>query len=139
MPEIDSSALFDHALKLYEAMNDQADKDGIYEGKVTDTFSKLGISMTYYTPLFNALKELGCIEMLERGTRARPTRYRLHGSPKRKAFDTIYLTNVPRRATLPLESLEQRLSNLERRLDGLDIKAILLEQEKRLQKLEGGS
>jgi hypothetical protein len=130
--------MFDYTCRLYDALEEQA-KSGIFEGKVVETFSKLGISMTHYTPLFNYLRELGCIEMLERGARARPTRYRLYGRPSREAFDGMYLTKTPRPATIPLQGLEKRVLDLERRLDGLELKEMFLNLEKRVKNLEGGS
>ena len=138
------SKMFSYALALYEAMEKEAD-DGVYEGKVVETFNRLRISGAHYTPLFTSLKELGCIELLERGVRGRPTRYRLHGPPREDAYENRYqagLTNEPSPATLFLSELEQRVSNIERRLEGLDIKGIVVNYEERIGKLEkakGGS
>jgi len=147
---------FSYLLQLYEAMEKESTvikKNGAkstttYEGKVVTTFHSLGISMAHYTVLFNALKELGCIELIDRGARGRPTRYRLHGAPTEDAYDARYvkgdktLTGGAKPATIPLDELEQRITNLEGRLKGLDIKAVVVNHEERLVRLEkekGGS
>ena len=136
--------MFSYALILYEAMEKEA-KDGVYEGKVVETFNRLRISGAHYTPLFNSLKELGCIELIQRGVRGRPTRYRLHGAPSEDAYENRYaggLTREASPATMFLSELEQRVSNMERRLEGLDIKGIVVNYEERISKLEkakGGS
>ena len=141
------SRMYGYALKLYEAMDKQAE-DGIYTGKVVDTFNSLRISQSHYTPLFNALKELGCIELLDRGVRGRPTRYRMHGPPDRDAYDARYVSSVSgltggaKPATVPITELEQRVATLEGRLKGLQIKEVVLNHEARivaLEKLKGGS
>ena len=97
---------FTYLLQLYNTMLIEAEgMDGeiIYEGKVVETFASLNISMSYYTPLFNILKELGCIELLDRGVRGRPTKYRLHKAPTVAAYETRYgsdLTGTDRPATM---------------------------------------
>jgi hypothetical protein len=146
MPKvIEPPASFRYLLQLYEAMQAQA-VDSVYAGKVTETFNSLDISMTYYTPLFNALKELGCIELLDRGVRGRPTQYKLIGAPTWEAYDARYesgLTGGAKPATVPLDEVEQRVRNLERRLEGLDIKQVIVNHEQRISamevKQEGGS
>jgi hypothetical protein len=129
---------FIHLHQLYQAMVSES-TDGVYEGKVVETFQRLNISMSYYTTLFNALKELGCIELIERGVRSRPTKYRLHGSPDEDAYAARYasdLTGGAIPATISLSELEQRISNMERRLQGLEIKQVVVNFESRLSALE---
>lgn len=139
--------MFGYLLQLYEAMVKEATPKNkkVYEGKVVTTFQNLNISMAHYTPLFNALKELGCIELIDRGARGRPTRYRLHHPPVEDAYENLYaggLTDGSKPATVPVAELEQRISNLERRLEGLDIKGMAVNFEERISKMEkakGGS
>lgn len=148
LPDADATRKYTYILQLYETMVERS-TDGIYEGKVVDTFASLGISNSYYTELFNVLKELGCIELLDRGTRNRPTRYRLHHAPTVVAYERRYikptggLTAAGKPATVTVTELEQRVSNIERRLSGVDIKQILADYEKRIARLEqqtkGGS
>jgi hypothetical protein len=136
--------MFGYLLQLYEAMERESDKK-IYEGKVVTTFQNLGISMAHYTPLFNALKELGCIELIDRGVRGRPTKYRLHHKPSEDAYENLYagvangLTSGGKAATIGLDEIEQRVKNIEGRLKGLDINTIneaIANHEARLSKLE---
>lgn len=139
-----TSRTYIYLAQLYQSMKAES-ADGVYEGKVVETFQGLNISMAYYTQLFNALKELGCIELIDRGVRGRPTKYRLHGEPTEDAYTGRYgaegLTVGVKPATIPLSELEQRVKNMERRLQGLDIKEIFLDHEQRIVKLEkeGGS
>lgn len=133
------SKLYAYSLRLYQAMEKQA-VDGIYEGKVVDTFHSLHISQSHYTTLFKALKELGCIELLDRGVRGRPTKYRMHGPPDETAFDTRYesgLTAGGKPARVPITELEQRISDIEGRLKGLQIKQVIVNHEERIVALEG--
>lgn len=137
------SRQFTYLLQLYEAMEAEA-TEGLYTGKVVDTFQSLNISMTYYTPLFNALKELGCIELLDRGTRNRPTKYRLLKQPTESAYTTRYdsgLTGTAKPATISTSELEQRIKAIERRLQGLELKQVIVNHEERIVALEkeGGS
>jgi len=142
--KVNKSKMYGYAVQLYEAMDNQAE-DGIYVGKVVDTFNSLHISGSHYTTLFNALKELGCIELLDRGVRGRPTRYRMHGPPDEAAYDTRYesgLTAGEKPATVSVTELEKRIATLEGRLKGLQIKQVLVNYEERivaLEKLKGGS
>lgn len=133
------SVLFAHTKEFYELLSKQSNEDGIYLGKIVETFGTLNISMSHYTPILNALKELGCIELLERGARGRPTRIRLYDAPEQGAFDALYksdLTSDVKPATVLGEELAQRISNIERRLEGLDVKAIVVDHESRIKKLE---
>jgi hypothetical protein len=141
------SRKFTYLTQLYEAMEAEAE-DGIYKGKIVDTFATLSISMSYYTELFNVLKELGCIELIDRGVRGRPTRYRLHVAPTIVAYERSYaardkdLTGADRPARVPITELDQRIMNIERMLSGVDIKQVLADYEKRIARLEqqkGGS
>lgn len=138
------SRKFTYIVQLYEAMVAESTKK-IYEGKATETFHRLGISMAHYSELFRILKELGSIELLDRGARGRPTRYRMHVKPTAKAYDELYaglLTKPEKPATIPLDEIEQRVKNLERRLEGVEVKQVLVNYEERISKLEktkGGS
>lgn len=137
-PEPD--VMFDYAVALYKAMKSEA-KGNTYTGKVVGTFGSLGISMSHYSTLFNSLKELGCIELLERGVRNRPTVYRLHHAPTREAYDKLYdggLTRAEKPATIPTSELDKRISDIERRLKGLDLKQMFKNHEERLVTLEKG-
>jgi hypothetical protein len=139
------SRKFSYLLQLYEAMEKESAPIGkskklrLYEGKVVTTFQTIGISAAYYTELFNVLKELGCIELVDRGVRGRPTKYRLHGKPTEDAYEARYvkgLTTADKPATIPLDELEQRIKNLEGRLSGLQIKEIIVNYEDRIASLE---
>ena len=132
------SVKFDYALLLYKKLVEES-TDSVYEGKVVETFQKLNISMTHYTPLFNALREMGCIELLSKGVRGRPTVYRLHRAPERDAFNVIYtsaLTTPPTGDTLRLDDHEQRLVSLERGFGDIDVKQVIVNFEKRIKALE---
>lgn len=128
------SRLFDHAVALYELLEKDS-KDGVWEGKIVQTFRSLNISQTYYTPLFSILSELGSITQERRGTALAPHRIRLHHAPKIDEFEKVFRGHLTKRASSDT-ILEQRISNLERRVPEVDLTSIIQNFQERLSELE---
>jgi hypothetical protein len=112
----------------------------LVEVRKTHIFRELGISQTYYSPIWGALEQGGCIEVYEKGTHGRPSRIMLLREPTEDTFSTEVLTQ-PREPDI----LRQRIENIERRLDGVEIKQVIAslvkrqdDLDSRLKKLEDG-
>lgn len=87
-------ALFQHALKTYEAMLIKAKEvsttEGVlvvYEGKLTDLITKeLYLSTPYYTSITRVLKAMGCIQQLKRGGGSAPSQWLMVKMPTLEDF-----------------------------------------------------
>lgn len=128
---VDGPATFNYLAQLYELLENES-KDGMFEGSTTKTFRQLGVSQSYYSKLYAYLYELGCIELVRRGTSHYPSQLRLIHAPTLEEFDASYLTNVKPRATL----LEQRISHIEGRLPKVDLEQALAALAIRVDALE---
>lgn len=132
--------LFEKIERLYQALNAEKGKKS-EKGKVihvqrTKVFDSLGISRGYYSILYNALEDMGCIEHVRRGTQGKPSEMILYHPPTKEQYD-------PKRARQSLTSrsphanLAQRVEIIERRLDGIDIKEAIVALDQRIRALEG--
>jgi hypothetical protein len=85
--------LFEHIVEVYAIMDGAPTTELSGDGHTKIAYVRgvelilnLGLSNSYYSPIFNALKEMGCIEQLERGRSARPSVYRLIKQPDLAEF-----------------------------------------------------
>ena len=131
--------VFEHLTNLYHALRQDAVKEdgqrvSIFTGSVVAVYKTIGASMGQYTLLFNILYEMGSIEMLQKGRAGQPSIIALHFPPTLELFEQTY----EKALTAPTAAgmLDQRIGNLERRLDGVDVKQGFADFERRLSKLE---
>jgi hypothetical protein len=134
-------AVFYNAEAFYKELDAHAidaEVDGIpvrvFSGPVTERYRATGASQGYYTRVFDALKELGCITVMTMGRRAEPSVIVLHYPPDETEFvflESEGLTGTPEDARLRL-----RLENLEKRIGGVNIVDTLYQLDKRLTKVE---
>jgi hypothetical protein len=131
--------LFEKLEALYTALNaikgEKGPKGKTIRVQRTKVFDTLGISRGYYTILYSNLEDMGCIEHVSRGTQGRPSEMILYHPPKIEQYD-------PKRARSRLTTrsksanLSQRVTILERRLEGVDLKEAIVALDKRIRALE---
>lgn len=132
--------LFEKIEALYKALNackgEKTPKGKVIHVQRTKVFDTLGISRGYYSILYGALEDMGCIEHVTRGTQGKPSEMILHHAPNKEQYD-------PKRARSSLTvkrqsaSLAQRVTILERRLEGIEVKEAIVALDKRIRALEG--
>lgn len=126
--------MYEHAVDLYKEMEKTA-KNGLYTGTKTGAYRAVGISQTYYTPLFRALEEMGSISVEYVGGRGKRVHIHLNKRPDAAEFAEAWrlesLTKGKSRATL-----ESDVEAIRRRLPDIDIGAALLNIEGRLKYVE---
>lgn len=129
-----SESLAAHIVSVYGAMEENAsnvDDIKIYEGSVATLIRELGISMTFYSPIFRALYDGGYCAMGDRGGRGKPSTVVLLRRPEKD--ELMALTASKGYATL---SLVKRLENLESNTGGMNVVGALQELERRLIAIE---
>lgn len=134
------ASLYDTMLQQSAALNIE-DGEGlqIWQGRLIETCTSVGIPQGYYKKVVDALRKLGCIEMLTRGTRGSTlTAFVLRQPPTQEAYDDAIvksgweaLTDTP-----SLDTIVSRLKDVETRLGGIDWLAIMVNYEERIAKLE---
>lgn len=129
----DAPQLFQHAVKVYEALEAESE-DGVFKGKKVELFRRVGVSDGHYSQLFNTLEELGCIEQIQRGTAYSPTIIALHHPPDLETFRAAYKKVLT--TPTPLDTMRQQIKQLEGRLPSVDIQSILANHETRLLDIE---
>lgn len=118
---------------LYAKMlEDSSEKNGIpiWQGKLIQTCTSLGIPEGYYKKVVDALRTMECVEVITRGRRGSTlTSIALRHPPTQE----LYATTIVKKGrdgltpTLSLDSLAGRLEDLSRQIGGLDIPAALKE------------
>lgn len=133
--------LFEHATSVYNelaqrARLDNGEIDGTlrFEGSKVEAFRAVKISQMYYTPIFDLLTELGCIEQVRRGTSSQPSVIVLHKPPVLEEFTASH-TKVLTKPT-PLDTLRQQIEDMRRRLPDIDLNSYILSLDTRLSDLE---
>lgn len=140
MAPVSKDTLLRYCVTIYEALEANSKVvEGVrqWEGRYTDLFTGLGISNAHYSRVSSTLQEIGAIEILRRGARGTTTLIALHRKPDVSDLTGGVGTDAPS-LTRPsaLDTLTQRVSQLERRLDGIDLKAYITSTERRFQELE---
>lgn len=131
-------ALFDHSLRLYEAMLEKSHKElpqgqelepveeiNVYEGHLTRLFAELNLPNPYYTKILDALKGQNCIEQLRRGGGVAQSRWILLAPPTEEGFKIlIERKRQPKGKTAILEQrvndLMKLTSSLQTQVEALD-------------------
>lgn len=144
----DASALYRHCISAYDLMYVESSEDEangkhfrVWEGSVSGLFKGLRISQSYYRKVFDTLETLGCVTRLRTGTREWKTLYALHYHPTHVEWPegAERQPTGRRRGTgtsSKVDVLRQQLNDLDARLSGVDIVAVLADFEERLLRLE---
>lgn len=130
MPKQVTPALFDHCVKVYNAMQLSAERGEedyfIYTGALTGLFSDLGLGQPYYTQVMKRLQAMGCVKQLQRGGGKMLSKWALIGAPTMTSFDAASgkvssNASVLREEIMQLNrDLAQRVSRLESELTRLN-------------------
>jgi hypothetical protein len=79
-----------HCITVYEALDDRATlkhnpetdtEEKVFVGAVVQVYKSLGISQTYYSPIFRTLEDVGAILRMQKGARGQDTVIVLRGLP----------------------------------------------------------
>ena len=145
---MDDPKLFQHLTDLYNYLVDESyvddatGADRTYSGSQRRTFDRLGLSHAYNPILYRALREMGCIEVVQRGHGRKPTILKLLRNPQITEFDEWKQTEKverPLTSRTSVSTIEQRLNLLEKRLPNIDLASWVIGVEGRLARLEGES
>lgn len=129
-----TESLATHIISVYNAMEEvstEVDDVRIYEGALSRLIRELGISMTFYSPIFRALYDGGYCALGDKGGRDKGSTVVLLRKPQKD--ELLALTAEEGYAIV---SLVNRLELLEYNTGGMFIVGALQEMEKRLVKLE---
>ena len=129
-----SSTMLDHVVKLYEYMSEHS-VDGVYLGTKTEAYRAVGLSQTYYTPLWAALQDMGSIELLMVGGRGRRTHIRLLKHPEPDDFAAVW-SRRDLTSHRSVGKLQEDVEAINRRLPAVDLASIVVNFETRIARLE---
>lgn len=131
-------ALFDHAVRVYETMRQQATKQTVddkealvYEGHLTNLFRDLDIANPYYTRIMKVLKGQMCLLQLRRGGGTAMSKWLILEPPNEETFREIMERRTPTKGKGAV--MEQQLRDLKRVV--LTLQANSDEFERQLQQL----
>ena len=109
--------LYDHCVEVYDAMDARASvhvpgtTDRVYNGYLTPLFESLGLGLSTYTPVMRRLTDMDCVAQVWRGSRSRPSAWKMLRRPTPELFNDT--RPVPRSR---LALLEERVDHLEAKL-----------------------
>lgn len=131
--------LYEHTLAMYNELRNRAEPldngDTMrFEGSKVEAFRAIGVSQAYYSPIFDALTELGCIEQIQRGASRLPSVILLHHPPESEDFAAIY--HVALTKPTPLDTIRQEVDDLRRRLPEIDVKSFIVSLDARMTDIE---
>lgn len=129
-----SRELYDLLAEKAKAENIQGVEIQIYRGSITKLWNKTGASNAYYSKVMRSLDQLGCIQVVERGSGGRESVVALIRRPADGEVSTkLDLTPPGEAATL---ALRQEIEGLKKNIGGIDIAEAFQVVEKRLTALE---
>lgn len=135
-PAIEQPKLVANCSALYRAMERQANAEGLWEGKIISLAMSIGIAMGSYSRVVNTLRRLGCVELIEQGSRGKPSIYRMVKPPTQEVWEssapdrTEDLTRPP-----SLDILSAQVEDLKRQLGGINVVEALAELEQQVKDL----
>lgn len=126
--------MYDHARKVYEAMETEAveeplydgdgqeteDRQKVYTGHLTSLFQKLELPMPYYTQVMKGLKAQNCVEQLRRGGGTSQSKWILFNAPTEDGWVTYEDNKRGGVKQGKVAQLEQQLSDLRIRVASLE-------------------
>jgi hypothetical protein len=132
------ATLLRHCQSIYgklEAAAQREEDSGllIWEGSITSVVRELGISNAVYSRVLSTMEESSWITQIQRGGRGLQTRFVLHSRPDSAS---LIMPDQDLTNPTPFDTLSARVSGLERRLEGIDVKMYLATLERRIQQLE---
>lgn len=141
MPPVSKETLLRYCELVYETLDKDAkphEQHGkIWEGKIIETFAGLGISNAHYSKIFSTMYEIGSLVLVQRGARGSLHRVALVQPPTMQLLDGAHGLDSPLTKATAHDRLSQRVATIEGRLEGIDLKKIIAEFDKRLKKVEG--
>lgn len=129
-----TETLATHVMALYHAMHeDSVEEDGnrFWRGSVVQLVRELGVSMTFYGPVFSVLYDNGFCALVDRGGRSKPSTILLLQEPTKDLLTPLTMDGPATRL-----SLVTRIEALESNTGGMNVVGALEEVEKRLKAIE---
>jgi hypothetical protein len=147
-PEVRQTAIYRHALRVYEIMDKQSFSNSFgeraFSGKLKDVFEEAGVSKAYYRPIRQLLDSPDldpCITILERGNASQRTLILLnHPPPPEWGVITPKDLTAPAIDATMVADLAARVERLEawrETLGGVNLAEALRNFESRISRLEG--
>ena len=135
---ITEETLLRYCQQIYDNLLEEAEPSEdhnfpVWSGGIVSFFSGQGISNAHYGTVLNALYESGSVVQLRRGARSTPTLLGIVRRPDSVAVPSPRLTKGG-----ASDRLTDRVSELERRLQGVDVKKFIASTHTRLTALEKG-
>ena len=132
--------LFELSCRLYKLLDEipgEQDRGRkLIEARRTEVFGKLGISMTYYSPLWRGLESMGCIGQVSKAGHGRVGKILLHHPPTDESFDFGSIRHLTEHSEF--DTLASRIEILERRLQGIEVGEAFVALHMRIEALERG-
>lgn len=132
-----------HARNLYELLDEKATMENVdglavkvFRGPLTERYKAAHISKAYYSKIIRLLEDSGAISFLQKGARFQQSVILLNGEPDLDKLAELSPQPLTGATSSAMVQLEQRVENLEKRLEGLDLVSLLKNYEERLSALE---
>lgn len=140
MAAVTNETLLRYCEEFYDGMlpDAKADEqyDKVWEGYVTRFYSSLNLSNAHYSRIMHTLTQTGCIQILRKGARGTTTLIALHARPTAELVEGVTGLQADLTKPEPPDTLSQRVRQLERRLEGIDVKALFAHLNDRVGKVE---
>jgi len=130
MPKYISETVAIHIINVYERMeaeSEEIDDIRIFTGTLSTILIELGISMSFYKPIFRVLYDGGYCALGDRGARGKASTVVLLQRPEKDE-----LMDLTDRTISPILSLVRELETIKASLGGLHVVGVMSELEKRL-------
>lgn len=143
-------AMWGHTLRVFEAMHENASVEKhqiggnkestdvlVWEGYTTKLTGELGIPVPYYGQILDSLQRLGSIQQVRRGGGNAQSRWMVFGPPELKDWLLVQEEIKPRPRANRQSTLEQKVADIEERLQGLDVVKAIAELQSQIDQLKG--
>lgn len=139
-----TSTFINHCETVYNALDERAvikENEKVFSGAVAQVYSMLGISQSYYGPIFQTLEDVGAVLKLQRGGRGVDTVFVLRGLPEvwPEGLGWNGRNNKPLTSSTKYDTLLLDVRRIQEQIGTLDLVGLLVNLEQRLSRIEANA
>ena len=130
------SSEFERIDRLYKAIAEDANDEGIFTGSKTNLYLGTRLSMKHYPRVWGLLEDMGCIEQISRGTSRAPTVIKVIRAPTVEDYERVSEITMHLPHNDNLDMIRRKVATIEERIPPIDLARTFKSIDDRLKVIE---